>query len=60
MHRGLISHKGFNTATFLGQLRIFDPFWGTLGVKKVKGLLSKGNHPRNFKFARNNKFSAEI
>ena len=43
--REVISHQRFGTVTHLGQITIFDPFWGTLGVtwesKRVKNCLSR-------------------
>ena len=34
LHTEIISQKRLDTTTHLGQIRIFDQFWGTLEVKK--------------------------
>ena len=38
VHRDIISDHRFYTATHLGQITSFDPFWGTLVVKKGQKL----------------------
>ena len=57
MHRERISDHIFDILTHLGQIISFDPFWGTLEVKKGKKLsISLKSPPPPLEAAINHKF----